>query len=796
MEFSHIKQMFRIIFRNKTYSILNIAGLAIGITCAALILLWVEDEMTYNVFPKKNQLYALIQHQNYDGKILSYITAPNPLAAVLNEEVPGIKNVTRYKTIQKSLFTLNDNKMLYESGAFSDSSIFSMFNIEFVKGNASVAFDAANPLVITEKMAAKFFGKDDPLGKTLKKDNEEMFQITAVIKDPKPNSDFTFSWLIPFRHYIREMNAMGWQNAETAWDSNWLANYVELEATADINQVNHQIKDMLMQRKRLQVPVMSLYLYPIHKLKLYGDFTDGQPTGTGYIRYVRMFLGIAIVILVIACINFMNLSTARSQKRIKEVGVRKTHGAKRLWLVRQFMTESGIITFASLLLAIIFILIALPPFNLLVDKNLALHFDKPVHWIGLLCVGLVCSVVAGSYPAFFLSSFPPLDMMQKLKAKGSTGVVWLRKGLVVFQFVASLTLIICTVFIYMQVQHTRNRSMGMNVEQVIMVEANQDIRNHFEPLKHELLATGVVEHTGLSTQTMLNLRTNNTGWKWQGKHDNAEMMIYSVGITDDLFPTLQISLHEGRNFEAGLDANTNRIIINKAFAEIMGEEGRIGSMIWRGENTENALTIIGIINDFVFNDMYGISQKPAVFSMDGHMSALFIRMKPGNTQDALQKVETVVKGIAPSHPFEYRFMDEEFGKMFQSTLLMGKLSGLFAALAVFISCLGLFGLTAFAAELRTREIGIRKVLGASVWNIVEMLGRNFMVLTGISFVFAIPLAWWIMHRWLQDYGYRIDLNWHVFAGCGLLVVMITMLTVGFQALMAATANPVKAIKME
>jgi len=787
--------MFRIVFRNRTYSILNIAGLAIGITCAALILLWVEDEMTYNRFPKEKQLYALYQHQNYDGTIRSYITAPNPLAAVLAEEVPGIKNVMRYRATQKSLFSLNE-KMLYEPGAFTDSTIFSMLSIEFVKGQASTAFDAANPVVITEEMAARFFGKDDPIGQMLKKDNGEIFQVTAVVKNPKPNSDFKFSWLIPFRHYIREMNAMGWQDAETTWDANWLANYVELEAAADVNRVNHQIKDMLMQRKTVQTPVMSLYLYPISKLKLYGEFIDGHPTGAGYIRYVKMFLGIAVVILVIACINFMNLSTARAQKRIKEVGVRKTFGAKRLRLIRQFMTESGIITFASLLLAIILILILLPPFNLLVDKNLVLTVENPVHWMGLLCVGLICTVVAGSYPAFYLSSFPPMDVLRKLKAKRGTGVVWLRKGLVIFQFAASLMLIICAAFIYLQVQHTRNRSMGMNVEQVILAEANQEIRNQFEPLRHELLSTGNVENVGLSSQTMLNLNTNMTGWKWQGKQDNAELLIYYVGVTGDLFPTLQITLHEGRHFEAGIDANANNIIINKAFADIMGEEGRIGGRLWRGENTENAFTIIGIINDFVFNDMYGISQNPAVFSLDRNMSNLFIRLKPGNIQSVLQEVETVVRKIAPNHPFEYRFMDEQFNKMFKSTLLVGKLSGLFAALAVFISCLGLFGLTAFAAEQRTKEIGIRKVLGATVTDIVVLLGRDFMVLTIASFVIAIPLAWWVMHQWLQNFGYRINLSWWVFAGSGVLVILIAMFTVGWIAIRAATANPVKAIKSE
>jgi len=791
----NLKQSLRIIFRNKTYSILNIAGLAIGITCAALILLWVEDEVTYNDFPKQKQLYAVYQNQSYSGEIMTFKVAPNPLAAALKEEIAGIKNVMRYDNNSDlgaiTLFTLN-NKMLYETGAYVDSTIFGMFDIEFVKGNAATAFEGTYPLVITEEMAFKFFGKDNPIGQTLKKDNGQEYQVTAVIRNPKPNSDFRFSWLIPFQQLVKEQIANGWQGAETEWGSNWMTDYVELETSADVNQINSQIKDLLRQKRDNPNDRTELFLYPIDKLKLYGEFKNGQPTGSGYVRNVRLFFWIAVVILVIACINFMNLSTARSQKRILEVGVRKTFGAKRLQLIRQFLSESGIITLISLALAVILIAITIAPFNNLTGKQLILGLGNPVHWIGLLCIGLICSITAGSYPAFFLSSFPPIDVLRKLKTKGGAGVVWLRKGLVVFQFTVSLTLIICTAFIYQQVQHTKNRSLGMNVEQVLMSDANQDVRDHFDALKQELLTTGVVENVGLSSQTMLNIWNNGWGWQWEGKPDNEDVLISNVGITDGLFSTLHITMYDGRNFDSA-DQNTNNVIINKALADLMGEQGRVGGRIGRGDDRK---TIIGIINDFVYNDIYSIKQRPAIFGLDGSGNNLFIRLKPGNMQTALQKVESVIKRIDPSHPFEYKFMDEQFNLKFKSTLLVGKLAGLFAALAIFISCLGLFGLTAFSAEQRTREIGIRRVLGASITSIVELLGRNFMLLIGISFVIAIPFAWWIMREWLQNYEYRIHTNPWVFAGSGALVIIIALLTVGFHALKAATANPVKAIKSE
>ena len=768
-------------------------GLAIGITCAALILLWVEDELTFNRFPKTKQLFRVYQNQTYSGVTYSMPVAPGALATALKEEVPGIKNVMRYSDNDRSVFE-TDEKMLYETGIYADASIFDMFDIQFVSGNASTAFDGAFPIVITEQMAERFFGSENPVGQIIKKDNEQEYAVTAVIKNPKPNTSFAYTWLIPFQQLVRERIANGWQEAETTWHTNWLYNYVELEPSADVSQVNARIVNMLKEKRQNPDDPATLFLYPLAKMRLYGEFKDGQPTGTGYIRYVNLFFWIAVVILMIACINFMNLSTARSQKRVKEVGIRKTFGAKRMRLIRQFMAESGIITFVSLLLAVVLIILLLPSFNQLVDKNLALSPENPFHWLGLLCVGVVCSVLAGSYPAFFLSSFPAMDVLRKLQTRLGGGVVWLRKGLVVFQFTASLTLIICTVFIYMQIQYGRNRSLGMNVEQVLRIDSNDDIRKKVEPLKHELLATGVVENVGFSSQTILDIWSNAGGLSWQGKPDNIDPLVSYAYVSEGLMPALGIKLSDGRYFETA-DKEKNYTVINRTLAELMGAEGRVGGRLWFGDgaNEESVITVLGVVEDFVFNSPFRTNNDPVVFLQSDNGQHLFVRLRPGNMQAALQKVEEVVKRIAPAYPFEYRFVDEQFNSKFKSTLLVGQLAGLFAVLAIFISCLGLFGLTAFAAEQRTREIGIRKVLGASVFDIVELLGRNFMVLTGISLVIAIPLAWWIMHGWLQNYEYRIGISWWVFAGCGVLVILTAMLTVGYQAIKAATADPVKSI---
>jgi ABC-type antimicrobial peptide transport system permease subunit len=689
--------------------------------------------------------------------------------------------------------------MIYETGSYADSAIFSMLDIEFVRGNALTAFNAAYPVVITEEMATRFFGHENPIGQTLKKDNGQEFEVTAVVRNPQPNSNFTFSWLIPFRIYVKQITESGWQEAETTWDSNWMTDYVELEPAADVNRINSQIKDLLKQKRNNINDLTTLFLYPVEKLHLYGDFKDGLPTGSGYVRYVRLFFRIAVIILIIACINFMNLSTARSQKRIKEVGVRKTLGAKRFRLFRQFMVESGIITFIALMIAVVFVFLLLRPFNHLTDKNLTLGLSNPVHWFGLLCVGVVCTVVAGSYPALFLSSFPPMDVLRKLQTRIGNGVTRIRQGLVVFQFAVSLTLIICTAFIYINIQHTRNRSLGMNVEQVLIVEANKDIHNHYGALKQELLATGVVENLGLSNQRIIDIWNNGGSWRWQGKPENIDPLVSFARVNDGVLPTLDIKLNEGRNFEL-TDNGKNYAVINRVLADLMGDEGRIGGRLWQGSNAnaneDNTFTVIGIMDNFVLNNPFSTTIGPVAFWFAEDGSNLFIRLKAGNIQSSVQKIETVFKQIDPNHPFEYRFMDEQFEQKFISTLLVGKLAGLFALMAIFISCLGLFGLTAFSAEQRTHEIGIRKVLGASVLDIVDLLGRNFLLLLGISFVIAIPLGWWIMYRWLQNYEYRIGISWWVFAASGLLVALIALLTVSFQSIKAATADPIKAIKTE
>lgn len=776
--------------RNKGYGFLNIAGLTVGIVCAALILLWVEDELTYNKFPNSEHLFAIFENQTYSGKVNSFKVAPGPLAAVLKDEVAGVKNVMRVADGNIFTFEIGDKK-ISESGSYIDASVFSMLDVKFTAGDAATAFDVAQSIVISETMARKFFGTENPLGQILKIDNRKDHQVTGVYADIRKNSDFEYHWMMPFSNLEKEYEAT--MNVHS-WGNNWMYLYVELEPAANLADVNEQIYELLPQKTDGSVR-HKLFLYPLSRLKLYGNFVAGKETGDGYISTVRMFAGIAGIILLIACINFMNLATARSQKRALEVGVRKTFGARRRMLLSQFMVESAWITLLALVASVLIIVLVLPSFNTLVGKQLTLGLGNPVHWLGLLGVGGLCCLLAGSYPAFYLSSFPPIDVLRRLITR-SGSEAWFRKGLVVFQFAVSLILIICTAFIYLQIQHTRNRSLGMDIAQVLTINASDDIKKNYAPIKQELISTGMVDQVALSSQQMIQLWNNGGGYNWPGKPDDVNPLVSHVVISSGLLSTLGMEIVDGHDFDTDdSEANGNYVIINETLAGLMGDEGRVGGRINQGGGDYNE--VIAIVNDFVFNSVYRTNSAPVImWCYPQGASYLFVRIKAGNTQAALDKIGGVIRQFDPGYSFEYRFMDDRFDRMFRSEQLTGKLSMLFAALAIFISCLGLFGLSAFSAEQRTREIGIRKVLGASVWGITVQLGRNFVILVLMSFVVAIPVAWWIMHDWLQRFPYHVNTSWAVFAVACLLVIVIAILTVSFQSIKAATANPIKAIKAE
>jgi putative ABC transport system permease protein len=783
---NYLKTTIRNLWKNKGYSSLNIFGLAIGIACAALIFLWVEDEVNYNdYYSNKENLYKIKDHQTYDGTTFTFDATPGPLAAGITSEIPGIKATSRYTFGNQLLFSVGD-KNINEPGNYVDSSFLKMFQLEFLKGNPSTAFSQLNSLVISEKMALKFFSTTDVLGKPIKVNNKEDYFITGVTKDLPENVTLKFEWLAPFQNYQNQNNWL------LDWGNNGVATFVETEPNANIAAINKKLYNYLDTKgKDLNA---KFELYPMSRWRLYDSWQNGKEV-EGRIKYVKLFSLIAWIILIIACINFMNLSTARSEQRAKEVGVRKVLGAGKNKLILQFIGESLMMAFLSAIFSVVLIFLALPSFNGLVEKHLSMGLGNPYHIGALILIALICGVVAGSYPAFYLSSFNPVKVLKGLKIKTSGSAGFIRKGLVITQFAVSIILIISTLIIFQQVQHVKNRDLGYNKNALIYTSVQGNLKSNFNVVQNDLKATGAVEDAALSTSTILNLGSNTGGFNWQGKDPNKQILITVESASPDYISTMGLKLKEGRNFYPDIKADSGNVIINETLAKIINNKNIIGSLITRDGN-EN-YTVVGVMNDFVYNDMYAQGAPLMLFADTSNVNILSIRIRSSvPTKDALSKIESVIKKDNPGYPFEYKFVDESFAKQFSTETLIGKLAMVFSILAIFISCLGLFGLAAYTAERRTKEIGIRKVLGASARGLAGLLSKDFLKLVAISCLIAFPLAWWMMNNWLESYAYRIKINWAIFLAAGLLALVIALLTVSFQAVKTAMANPVKSLRSE
>jgi len=782
---NYFKTAFRNLWKNKTFGFLNIIGLGVGIACTALIMLWVEDEIGYNMFiPNHEHVYQLMENQSYDAKTYTFSALPGLLAKTLKEETPEIKNAGRMYWGAEWLFTLGD-KEIYEDGNFADSSIFQIFSFPFLMGDPKTAFNEVNSVVISEKMAKKFFGDSNPLGQTIKVNNEKDYKITGVLKDLPANSSYEFEWLVPFK-VIEDKNA--WMQN---WNTNGVMTFVELQPTADPNQVNQKLYGFIQSHD--SSATAHAFLLASKDWHLRSNFEEGKQTG-GRIEYVRLFSLIALIVLIIACINFMNLSTARSEQRSREVGVRKVMGAGKCMLVSQFLGESIFMSFLGVLFSIAIIFAVLPAFNHLVDKKLSLNLFNPLHSGGLIIIGIITGSLAGSYPSLYLSSFNPIAVFKGLSAGKRNSAAIVRKGLVISQFVISIVLIISTVVIYQQIQHVKNRQLGYDKEHMIYMGTPGNIKEHFESIRQDLLATGVVQNAALSYSRLLDMGNSSGGFKWEGKDPKSDVLITTETVNSYYISTTGMKLKEGREFYEGVNTDTSSIIINETLEKIMGNGSAVGKII-RVDNQQ--WTVVGVVKDFIYSDMYKKPDPLIFFCAQIPFQNMFIRLKAGvDLNTALAKTGDVLKKDNPGYPFEYKFMDEEFNRLFRSEMLIGTLSRLFAILAIFITCLGLFGLAAYTAERRTKEIGIRKVLGATIANVVTLLSKDFLQLVAIAALIAFPVSWLMMNKWLQDYAYRITIDWWVFILAGITALIIALMTVSYQAFKSAIMNPVKSLRTE
>jgi ABC-type antimicrobial peptide transport system permease subunit len=787
---NYFKTTFRNLWKNKTYSFLNIFGLAVGIACAAFIFLWVEDEVTFNHnFAKRDYLYHVMQNEKSDAGISTNGSTPGPLAAALKTDIPGIVNSGRLSWAMDELAVVGD-KTIKENGMYADPSVLSMYTLSFIYGSSATALNNPNDVVISESMSQKFFGNSNPVGKVIKMNAkgaysvDGLYNVTGVFKDLPANCYCHFQWLSP---YTTWEDANDWLKP---WSNNLTETIVELSPTANAVSINQKLKNYL--STKVDGSTNQCFLFSMNDWHLRSNFVNGVQDG-GNIKYVKLFSTIAIIILLIACINFMNLATARSEQRAKEVGVLKVMGAGKKGLIGKFISESLLMSFIAVLLAVGFVYALMPFYNELVKKQLSVNLFHPLHLICLLSIGLIAGLIAGSYPAFYLSSFNPIKVLKGIKVKSSAGVIFIRKGLVITQFTASVVLIISTIIVYQQVQHIKNRDLGYSKDNLIYMDLQGNMKDHFSTIKNSLITTGYVENAATSLHDALHVYSYGDGFTWQGKNPNAKLPIHSNVVSSEYISTMHMKLIAGRDFYHG-NADSGNIIINESMAKLMGKEGRLGSIITSGDYK---LTIVGIIKDFIYNDVYG-KGSPLILINGGYAATVMaVRFKPNlNLSQALEKIEDVLKSENPGFPFEYKFADKDFDAMFSSETLIGKLAGVFAMLAIFISCLGLFGLAAYTAERRTKEIGIRKVLGASVAGLTGLMAKEFLQLVTVSCVIAFPFAWWFMHNWLQDYAYRTSIHWWMFALAGLAALLIALITVSFQAIKAAIANPVKSLRTE
>ena len=801
---AYFKTLFRKLWNNKSSSFLNIFGLASGIACAGLIFLWAEDELTFDhIHAKRDRIYMMMENQPYDAYVLTHSSTPGLLAPALQAELPGIAVTCRASGSSISqLFTVGE-KPLYASGFYVEPSLFSIFTLPFVEGQAQHPFTQLHSLVLTQKAALKFFGTaQNVVGRTVHVDNKQDYVVSGVIKDHPANSSLQFEWVAPFQIYF---DSSPWLKE---WANNSLTTYVELKPNVNVAAVNKQLYNFIQQREPQSIT--QLFLFGMPDWHLYDRFENGKQTGGGRIEFVRLFSIIAWIILLIACINFMNLATARSEKQAREVGVRKVLGAGKGSLVLQFIGEALFISLLGALAAMGLMQLLLPFFNALVSKNLIFGLNNPVHLAALALIVLVCGIIAGSYPSLYLSSFKPVSVLKSIRLKTSSATI-IRKGLVVLQYTISIVLIVSTIIIFQQIEHVKSRQLGFNKENLIKINAQGEIAQHFSAIEQELINTGFVENAALSSSETLYGGNNTGGITWPGKPPGSEVLISTRAVTPGFIQTSGMRLLEGRDLRAtdeiivkpdgSLESPDWNVMITESMVKLLGRESAIGkTLLWPKNNNGKGLSlhVVGVVKDYVYGNMYG-KPDPVLFMWlpQQYASVLYIRIKPQRSpEQALAQIEAVLKRNNPGYPFDYRFVDEQFNQMFLSELLMGKLARVFTALAILISCLGLFGLASYTAERRTKEIGIRKVLGASVSGLAGLLSKDFLQLVVLSCLIAFPVAWWVMHNWLQKYEYRVSIYWWVFAAAGVLSIAIAIATVSFQAIKAALANPVKSLRTE
>jgi putative ABC transport system permease protein len=777
MILNYLKVAFRTILKNRVYSLISIAGLAIGMACCLLIFLWVQDELSFDNFHENgDRLYQVVTQYDDIGWTLA---TPWAIAPILNRDFPEIERAARFN--EQYVLIQYEDRTFYESVGFVDPDFLKMFSFPIIKGDPATALNAPESVLISERTARKYFKDDNPIGKVITVNNQFNLTVTGILKNVPSNSSLEYEMLMPIEILgVERLNSWSWETTS----------FVMLNDNASVDLLREKIAGT------------------IHKYDLRGGLTDRSIisdlqhvsrihlyslNGTGPILYVYLFSAIAIIVLIVACINFINLITAKASVRGKEIGVRKVVGAGRNNIITQYLGETLLIAIIAFGMSLILAEMLLPGFNTITEKQLSLNYiDNSGILISSILIVLLTTLIAGSYPAFILASFRPI---QTLKGSFSGGFKKssIRRTLVIVQFTVSIILIVMTITIGKQLSYIQNKYLGFNREQVLAMPLNDDARNTLEALKHQLLLNPGIVFVTSATGAPNNIGSINPVY-WEGRGlDEAEMINY-VSVDFDYIDTFEIEIIDGRNFSEDLPTDANNYIVNEAAVDYMKLDSPVGKLfsIWKNEGR-----IIGVVRNFHFHSLHN-EIVPMVMTLTPYVphNTIFIRIVPQNVNTTIASIENLWNAMVPGHPFQYEFLDDNFRRQYHDEARIKSLFQHFSAMVIFISCIGLFGLTAIIAQYRTKEIGIRKVVGATVFDIIGLMIKDFSKWMVIAATVAIPIAYYLVHKWLENFAYRTGISWIIFAGVGLSVFFIALLTIGFQAIRSAMANPVESLRYE
>jgi len=780
---------WRNVVKNKTFSVLNIAGLALGMASSLLIMLWVNDELNVDAFhANSDRLYFIYERQYHDGVIDAGYYTPGQMGEEMKATLPEVEHAANIGWTNLDTFEAND-KVLKKEGLFAGIDFFSMLSYPLLYGSPATAIKTSSDIAISRSMAEDFFGSaQQAVGKTIRYNNKLDFRVTAVFEDVKPNSSRRFDCVINWETFLAEN---GWAKE---WGNNGPSTVVLLRKGTDPQAFAKKIETFLDLYNKEQTDNFRIRLstQKYQERYLQSNLKNGEIVG-GRIQYVRLFSVVAVFVLLIACINFMNLTSARAIKRAREIGVRKVVGAVRGALIGQFISEALLIVAFAFALAILAVALVLPVFNNVTQKHMELPYADLSFWGVLLVAAALTGLLSGSYPALYLSSFRPVTVL-KGSFKSGSGVIWFRKGLVVFQFMLSILLIIGTMVVSRQVDYIQSMNLGYDRENLIYIPLEGTLPGQYQSLKTQALAAGGIRSVSRMSQSPTSIENGTHDVEWEGKAPGAAIQFVQASIGFDFSETMNVAMADGRDYSEAFPSDSVGFIVNETAAKIFGYKDPVGMPLtfWSKKGT-----IVGVIKDFHFQSVHE-AMKPLVLRMgeNENYGLALVKTEAGKTKEALASLEKICKQLNPAFPFSYQFSDEEYQKMYKSEQVVNKLARVFAFLAIFISCLGLLGLAIFTTEQRTKEIGIRKVLGASMASLFGLLSKEIMILVAVSLIIASPLAWYVMDNWLSAYAYHVPLAWWMFIGAGILAIVIALATVSVQTIKALIVNPAKSLRTE